>query len=151
MDGPPRPTANLMVLRARCRPLSASALLIIAGVGTGKTNALAHRVAHLIVNGADPRRVLLLTFSRRAAPEMIRRVERITPQALGQNAGVMTGALTWSGTFHAIGARLLREYAHQIGVSPISLEPRARDGENPRHDRGRYPARLNGARTRLTF
>jgi DNA helicase-2/ATP-dependent DNA helicase PcrA len=92
--------------------------LIIAGAGSGKTNTLAHRVAHLIVNGADPRRILLLTFSRRAATEMIRRVERITSQALGQNAGVMAGALTWSGTFHAIGARLLREYAHQIGLSP---------------------------------
>jgi ATP-dependent DNA helicase UvrD/PcrA len=96
----------------------AGPLLIIAGAGSGKTNTLAHRVAHLIVNGADPRRILLLTFSRRAAAEMIRRVERITSQALGQNAGVMTGALTWSGTFHAIGARLLREYAHQIGLPP---------------------------------
>ena len=54
-----------------------SPLLIIAGAGTGKTNTLAHRVAHLIVLGADPRRLLLLTFSRRAAVEMIRRVERI--------------------------------------------------------------------------
>jgi DNA helicase II / ATP-dependent DNA helicase PcrA len=98
---------------ADCGPL-----LIIAGAGSGKTNTLAHRVAHLIVNGADPRRVLLLTFSRRAATEMIRRVEHITSQALGQNAGAMTGALTWSGTFHAIGARLLREYAHQIGLPP---------------------------------
>jgi ATP-dependent DNA helicase UvrD/PcrA len=98
---------------ADCGPL-----LIIAGAGSGKTNTLAHRVAHLIVNGADPRRVLLLTFSRRAATEMIRRVERITSQTLGQKAGAMTGALTWSGTFHAIGARLLREYAHQIGLSP---------------------------------
>jgi DNA helicase II / ATP-dependent DNA helicase PcrA len=96
----------------------AGPLLIIAGAGTGKTNTLAHRVAHLIVNGIDPRRILLLTFSRRAATEMIRRVERITASALGPNAGVMTDALTWSGTFHAIGARLLREYAHQIGLSP---------------------------------
>jgi ATP-dependent DNA helicase UvrD/PcrA len=96
----------------------AGPLLIIAGAGSGKTNTLAHRVAHLIVNGADPRRILLLTFSRRAATEMIRRVERITSRALGPNAGLMTGALTWSGTFHAIGARLLREYAHQIGLSP---------------------------------
>jgi ATP-dependent DNA helicase UvrD/PcrA len=96
----------------------AGPLLIIAGAGSGKTNTLAHRVAHLIVNGADPRRILLLTFSRRAATEMIRRVDRITSQALGPNAGLMTGALTWSGTFHAIGARLLREYAHQIGLSP---------------------------------
>ena len=102
------------------RPALAEAgpLLIIAGAGSGKTNSLAHRVAHLIVNGADPRRILLLTFSRRAATEMIRRVERITSQALGQNAGLMTGALAWSGTFHAIGARLLREYAYQIGLSP---------------------------------
>jgi DNA helicase-2/ATP-dependent DNA helicase PcrA len=52
-------------------------LLIVAGAGTGKTNTLAHRVAHLIVQDADPRRMMLLTFSRRAAVEMIRRVERI--------------------------------------------------------------------------
>jgi DNA helicase-2/ATP-dependent DNA helicase PcrA len=52
-------------------------LLVIAGAGSGKTNTLAHRVAHLIVNGANPRRILLLTFSRRAAAEMTRRVERI--------------------------------------------------------------------------
>src|SRR6516165_7786630 len=54
----------------------AGALLIVAGAGSGKTNTLAHRVAHLIVNGADPRRIMLLTFSRRAAAEMMRRVER---------------------------------------------------------------------------
>src|SRR5215471_1844386 len=45
-------------------------LLVIAGAGSGKTNTLAHRVAHFIVNGADPRRILLMTFSRRAAGEM---------------------------------------------------------------------------------
>jgi DNA helicase II / ATP-dependent DNA helicase PcrA len=45
-------------------------LLVIAGAGSGKTNTLAHRVAHLIVSGADPRRILLMTFSRRAASEM---------------------------------------------------------------------------------
>ena len=56
---------------------SPAPLLVIAGAGSGKTNTLAHRVAHLIVNGADPRRILLLTFSRRAAAEMARRVERI--------------------------------------------------------------------------
>ena len=55
-------------------------LLVIAGAGSGKTNTLAHRVAHLIVNGADPRRILLMTFSRRAAAEMTRRVERICAQ-----------------------------------------------------------------------
>ena len=95
---------------------TAPALLIIAGAGSGKTNTLAHRVAHLIVNGADPRRMMLLTFSRRAAAEMQRRVERIAAQALGEKAGAMTGALSWSGTFHAIGARLVREYAPDIGL-----------------------------------
>jgi DNA helicase-2/ATP-dependent DNA helicase PcrA len=93
-------------------------LLVIAGAGSGKTNTLAHRVAHFIVNGADPRRILLMTFSRRAAAEMTRRVERICSQVLGPNGGVMTGALTWAGTFHGIGARLLRDYAEQIGLDP---------------------------------
>jgi DNA helicase-2/ATP-dependent DNA helicase PcrA len=91
-------------------------LLLIAGAGSGKTNTLAHRVAHLIVQGVDPRRVLLLTFSRRAAGEMQRRVERITRQVLGPKAGPIADALTWSGTFHAIGARLLREYAPRVGL-----------------------------------
>src|SRR5215470_549398 len=64
----------------------AGPLLVIAGAGSGKTNTIAHRVAHLIVNGADPGRILLLTFSRRAAAEMTRRVERITRQVMGSNA-----------------------------------------------------------------
>jgi DNA helicase-2/ATP-dependent DNA helicase PcrA len=89
---------------------------VIAGAGSGKTNTLAHRVAHLIVNGADPRRILLMTFSRRAAAEMTKRVERISRKAMGDKAGVMTDALTWAGTFHGIGARLLREYSDQIGL-----------------------------------
>src|SRR3984885_14832663 len=93
-------------------------LLVIAGAGSGKTNTLAHRVAHLVVNGADPRRILLMTFSRRASGEMARRVERICSQVLGANAGMMTDALAWAGTFHGIGARLLREYAEQIGLDP---------------------------------
>src|SRR5438045_6599931 len=93
-------------------------LLIIAGAGSGKTNTLAHRVAHLIVNGADPRRILLMTFSRRAAAEMTRRVERIARRVMGQSAGVMIDALAWAGTFHGIGARLLRDYADRIGLGP---------------------------------
>ena len=96
----------------------AGPLLVIAGAGSGKTNTLAHRVAHLIVNGADPRRILLMTFSRRAASEMSRRVERIARKVMGTNAGVMTDALHWAGTFHGIGARLLRDYAEQIGLDP---------------------------------
>jgi DNA helicase-2/ATP-dependent DNA helicase PcrA len=98
--------------------VSAAPLLVIAGAGSGKTNTLAHRVAHLIVNGADPHRILLMTFSRRAAAEMARRVERICRQVIGANAGIMSDALTWAGTFHGIGARLLREYAGQIGLDP---------------------------------
>jgi DNA helicase II / ATP-dependent DNA helicase PcrA len=97
-----------------------SPLLVIAGAGSGKTNTLAHRVAHLIVRGADPRRILLMTFSRRAASEMTKRVERIARKVLGDNAGIMTDALTWAGTYHGIGARLLREYAEQIGLDPPS-------------------------------
>src|SRR5579884_1056645 len=93
-----------------------SPLLINAGAGSGKTNTLAHRVAHLIINGADPRRILLLTFSRRAAAEMSRRVERITAQALRERAATMTEPISWSGTFHAVGARLLRLYAERIGI-----------------------------------
>jgi len=93
-------------------------LLVIAGAGSGKTNTLAHRVAHLIVNGADPGRILLMTFSRRAAAEMTRRVTRITGKVMGANSSPLSDALVWAGTFHAIGARLFREYAKQIGLDP---------------------------------
>ena len=61
-------------------------LLIIAGAGSGKTDTLAHRVAHLVMSGADPHRILLLTFSRRAAAEMERARERILNRASGTNA-----------------------------------------------------------------
>ena len=84
----------------------AGPLLVIAGAGSGKTNTLAHRAAHLIVNGADPGRILLLTFSRRAAAEMERRAERIIKAAIGANHA--PPRIGWSGTFHAIAARLLR-------------------------------------------
>jgi DNA helicase-2/ATP-dependent DNA helicase PcrA len=92
-------------------------LLIIAGAGSGKTNTLAHRVAHLIVKGADPRRILLMTFSRRAAAEMTKRVERISTEVMGARAATLMEGLTWAGTFHSVGARLLRDYALQIGLS----------------------------------
>src|SRR5215469_10256798 len=93
-------------------------LLVIAGAGSGKTSTLAHRVAHLIVSGADPRRILLMTFSRRAANEMIRRVERIVRAVAGQSAAGAAEPVRWAGTFHAIGARLLRGYADQVGLDP---------------------------------
>uniref|UniRef100_UPI0038CFFF32 UvrD-helicase domain-containing protein n=1 Tax=Komagataeibacter nataicola TaxID=265960 RepID=UPI0038CFFF32 len=81
-------------------------------------SSLAHRGAHLIASGADPRRILLLTFSRRASVEMTRRVERICKTVLGDKAEPLADALAWAGTFHSIGARLLREYARQIGMDP---------------------------------
>jgi len=56
-------------------------VVVVAGAGTGKTNTLAHRVAHLITSGADPGRILLLTFTRRAAEIMTRRAERIVQLA----------------------------------------------------------------------
>ncbi len=96
----------------------AGPLLVIAGAGSGKTNTLAHRVAHLIVNGADPARILLLTFSRRAAAEMERRAHSIITAAIGSTRRLEQNPLLWSGTFHAVGARLLRMYA-----APISLDP----------------------------
>lgn len=92
-------------------------LLIIAGAGSGKTSTLAHRVAHLIASGADPRRILLLTFTRRAAEAMIRRAERICADALRGRSG-LGERLAWAGTFHAVGARLLRLQADEIGLDP---------------------------------
>jgi DNA helicase II / ATP-dependent DNA helicase PcrA len=92
------------------------ALLVIAGAGSGKTNTLAHRVAHLIRHGADPQRMMLLTFSRRAAQEMERRVGSVLQRALGLAPTQHLPSLPWSGTFHGIGARLLREYAPRIGL-----------------------------------
>jgi DNA helicase-2/ATP-dependent DNA helicase PcrA len=97
-----------------------SPLLIIAGAGTGKTNTLAHRVAHLVLNGTNPCRILLLTFTRRAAAEMTRRASWILSEA--RRASQKTGALdapqdiTWSGTFHGIANRLLRFHARAIGL-----------------------------------
>jgi DNA helicase-2/ATP-dependent DNA helicase PcrA len=89
-------------------------LLIIAGAGTGKTNTLAHRVAYLIASGADPSRILLLTFTRRAAAEMLKRVEGILQSAGGGRAAAMSRV--WGGTFHAMANRLLRIYAESVGL-----------------------------------
>lgn len=99
LDGDPRP------------------LLVIAGAGSGKTMTLAARVARLVLAGTDPQRILMLTFSRRAASEMERRVGRVLHQALGFKSTQQPPAFHWAGTFHAIGARLLREHAGQIGLS----------------------------------
>jgi DNA helicase-2/ATP-dependent DNA helicase PcrA len=90
-------------------------LLVIAGAGSGKTRTLAHRVAHLLAEGVDPTRILLMTFSRRAAQELTRRVEGILSKS---GKAWPAEALSWSGTFHAIGARVLRENAQSLGLDP---------------------------------
>jgi DNA helicase-2/ATP-dependent DNA helicase PcrA len=98
---------------------AAGPLLVIAGAGTGKTNTLAHRVAHLVLEGVDPARILLLTFTRRASLEMISRAERIVGESLaGRRPGAAMPAvrLPWSGTFHSIGNRLLRQYHLAVGL-----------------------------------
>src|ERR1043165_3849448 len=76
-------------------------LLIVAGAGTGKTRTLVYRVAHLIDRGVSPERILLLTFTRRAAHEMLSRAERL----VGSGSKRVHG-----GTFHSAGHRLLRQF-----------------------------------------
>jgi len=97
-------------------------LLIIAGAGTGKTETLAHRVAHLVLNGADPQRILLLTFTRRAAAEMTRRAALILGEVRREREKVVqavaTVGISWSGTFHGIANRLLRLHSSAIGLDP---------------------------------
>ncbi len=111
------------VLHGSEAPARASALLVIAGAGSGKTLTLANRVAQLVLSGVDRRRILLLTFSRRAAAEMLRRAERILAQ-VAQKAGPqgagrdLKGSLGWAGTFHAVAHRLLRLHARELGLPP---------------------------------
>jgi len=83
-------------------------LLVIAGAGTGKTRMLAQRVAHLIAEGVAPERILLLTFSRRAAREMLSRA--------GQIVGETQATRVWGGTFHAVANRLLRMYGRALSL-----------------------------------
>ncbi|MGA2450706.1 MAG: ATP-dependent helicase [Polyangiaceae bacterium] len=88
-------------------------LLVIAGAGSGKTQTLAHRVAALVDRGVDPRRILLLTFTRRAAVEMIRRASRLTGRR-----GDLDATLPWAGTFHSVANRLLRQHAQVVELDP---------------------------------
>ncbi|MEJ0060136.1 MAG: ATP-dependent helicase [Terricaulis sp.] len=112
-------------------------LLVIAGAGSGKTKTLSCRVARLLQAGADPSRILLLTFSRRAASEMTKRVGA----AIARSGVSSEIALPWSGTFHAIGARLLREYAPVLGLS----------GDFTIHDRSDSADLMGMARHNLGF
>jgi DNA helicase-2/ATP-dependent DNA helicase PcrA len=97
-------------------------LLIVAGAGTGKTATLVHRVAWLIATGVNPGRILLLTFTRRAAAEMLRRADAVLRRLARAQAGAagnrLTSARVWGGTFHAIATRLLRRHGKSIGLPP---------------------------------
>jgi DNA helicase-2/ATP-dependent DNA helicase PcrA len=92
-------------------------LLIIAGAGSGKTKTLVHRVARQIAQGVEPGRILLLTFTRRAAAEMLRRVEALLRQLKAKGGGG-AGKKIWGGTFHATATRLLRMYGGAVGLDP---------------------------------
>ncbi|HJX24648.1 MAG TPA: UvrD-helicase domain-containing protein, partial [Chthoniobacterales bacterium] len=81
-------------------------LLVIAGAGSGKTRTLTYRVAYLLENGIDPRNILLLTFTNKAARQMLERVANLLP---------MDASGIWGGTFHSIGNRMLRRHGSAIG------------------------------------
>jgi DNA helicase-2/ATP-dependent DNA helicase PcrA len=83
-------------------------LLVIAGAGSGKTRTLIYRVAYLLENGIDPRNILLLTFTNRAAREMLGRVANLLP---------VDASGLWGGTFHSIGNRILRRHGSALGYS----------------------------------
>jgi DNA helicase-2/ATP-dependent DNA helicase PcrA len=97
-------------------------LLIVAGAGTGKTDTLAHRVTHLVIHGVDPARIMMLTFTRRAATEMRRRAFELTKSALNETLGGVSQSImqrmSWAGTFHSVGNRLLRHYARHLKLDP---------------------------------
>lgn len=89
-------------------------LLIVAGAGTGKTTTLAARLARLVQSGVPAERILLLTFSRRAAAEMLHRADAVAADGAHQRLS----SAVWGGTFHAVGNRLLRRYGNAIGLEP---------------------------------
>ena len=84
-------------------------LLVLAAAGTGKTRTLVHRVAFLVEQGVPADRILLLTFTNRAAREMLERAQKVVGPAVSS---------IWSGTFHSICARILRRYAGLVGHTP---------------------------------
>ena len=83
-------------------------LLVIAGAGSGKTRTLTYRVAYLLENGVDPRNILLLTFTNKAARQMLDRVANLLP---------IDASGLWGGTFHSIGNRMLRRHGNALGYS----------------------------------
>ena len=121
-------------------------LLVVAGAGSGKTMTLAARVARLVLAGADPNRLLLLTFSRRAALEMERRVGGALHDTLGLAALQRAPRLPWCGTFHSVGARLLRSVAAAVGLDPAFTVDDRTDSEDLLHLLRQRLALASGAR-----
>ncbi|MCA9193180.1 MAG: ATP-dependent helicase, partial [Planctomycetales bacterium] len=93
-------------------------LLLIAGAGTGKTTTLVHRVAYHLLSGVHPARVLLLTFTRKAAQQMLQRLLKLCHEMEANELDSFDINGLWAGTFHAIGTRLLKLYGGAIGLSP---------------------------------
>lgn len=97
-------------------------LIVLAGAGTGKTHALAHRVAHLVLNGVDPVRILSVNFTQRAARAMAERAQTVVSQLLAERGKLpdrsVQSRLQWCGTFHSLANRVLRLYASQLGLDP---------------------------------
>ena len=111
-DHAPDPLAELNPQQRMAARHRHSHLLIVAGAGTGKTKTLVARLVNLVEEGVDPSRILLLTFTRRAAAEMLMRVESACEPMVGRAA-----AQIWGGTFHAIANRLLRRYGSAAGLA----------------------------------
>jgi DNA helicase-2/ATP-dependent DNA helicase PcrA len=105
---PKRWLEDLNADQMRAVTTDARSVLIVAGAGTGKTKTLASRVAYLMDQGVAPGRILLLTFTRRAAREMLGRAERLTTNR--------ANGRPWGGTFHSVGNRLLRIYSQAVGL-----------------------------------
>src|SRR2546421_3467721 len=109
------PPAWLQALNAEQRAAvthTGSPLLILAGAGTGKTTTLCSRVAWLLAEGVSPERILLLTFTRRAAREMIQRARAFAEHAAPEAAHVV------GGTFHSVAHRMVRLHASSLGLAP---------------------------------
>ena len=111
------PAQRAAVCHGLGQPNQPAPLLVIAGAGSGKTLTLATRVAQLVVAGADPQRILMVTFSRRAAQAMQRRVSRLLHEALGLPGSSAPPQLAWCGTFHSVAARLLRLHAGNLSLA----------------------------------
>ncbi len=120
MAGPSRPISKALNPEQRAAVLTLDGpLLVLAGAGTGKTRVLTTRLAHILATGkAWPGQILAVTFTNKAAREMKERIAALI-------GGVVEG-MTWLGTFHSIGVKILRRHAELVGLKPGFHHPRYR-------------------------